>query len=400
MKMVTQRKEVLRIKGIDNFTRLRDAFEYIFMSIDPVVASILDKALDGKELSAEEGIELFKVRGSELRALVLTADELRRRAVGDVVTYVVNRNINFTNICVVRCGFCAFSKDLADPNAYFLSVDEIVQRAKEAWKMGATEVCIQGGLHPNIRADFYAEICKAIKKEIPLIHIHAFSPMEIIYGAEKTGLGLEEYLKYLKEAGLDSIPGTAAEILDDQIRGIICPKKIDVRTWVEVIKTAHKLGIPTTSTMMYGHVDQPVDRAKHLVLLRQIQKESGGFTEFVPLSFIHPNTLIYKNGSARPGATGAEDIKMYAVSRLILNGYINNIQVSWVKLGLKFAQVCLNAGANDFGGTLMEENISRAAGAFSRQYISPEELRRLIKDIGRTPAQRTTTYKIMKVFND
>lgn len=388
------------IERTANLAHLWDAFERIIKSIDPVIANILDKALDGKELSVKEGIELFKVRGLELNALVLTADELRRRAVGDVVTYVVNRNINFTNICVVRCGFCAFSKGITEPNAYFLSVDEIVQRAKEGWKMGATEVCIQGGLHPDIHPDFYAEICRAIKKEVPSIHIHAFSPMEIIYGAEKSGLGVEEYLKYLKEAGLDSMPGTAAEILDDQIRRIICPKKIDVRTWVKVIKTAHKLGIPTTSTIMYGHIDQPEHWAKHLVLLRQIQKETGGFTEFIPLSFVHPNTPIYKNGSARPGATGAEDIKMYAVSRLILNGYINNIQVSWVKLGPKFAQICLNAGANDFGGTLMEENISRAAGAVSGQYISPEELHKLIKDIGRIPAQRTTTYKIIKVFND
>jgi FO synthase subunit 2 len=355
----------------------------------------LDKALEGKELSVDEGTKLFNAKGLELNALILTADELRRRTVGDTVSYVVNRNINFTNLCYARCGFCAFSRDLNDPDAYLLSVDEIVRRAEEAWKIGATEVCIQGGLNPDIRPDFYVEICTAIKKRVPLIHIHAFSPMEIIYGSEKTGLGIEEYLKYLKEAGLDSMPGTAAEILDDQVRSVICPKKINVESWVKVIKIAHRLGIPTTSTMMYGHVESLEQRSKHLALLREIQKETQGFTEFVPLSFMHLNTPIYKKGLVAHSPTGTDDIKMYSVSRLMLNGYIRNIQVSWVKLGPKLAQFCLNAGANDLGGTLVEENISRTAGASSGQYLSPEEIRRLIRDTGRPPVQRTSTYEII-----
>jgi FO synthase subunit 2 len=330
-----------------------------------------------------------------LNALILTADELRRQTVGDTVSYVVNRNINFTNICDVRCGFCAFSRDQKEPEAYLLSIDEIVKRAEEAWKMGATEVCIQGGINPKVHSNFYVEICTAIKKKMPSIHIHAFSPMEIIYGSEKAGLGIEEYLKTLKEAGLDSMPGTAAEILDDQVRNIICPTKISVENWVKVIKTAHRLGIHTTSTMMYGHIESPEQRSKHLSLLREIQKERQGFTEFVPLSFMHLNTPIYKKSIVKYSPTGTEDIKMYSVSRLMLNGYIRNIQVSWVKLGPKLAQFCLNAGANDLGGTLMEENISSAAGASSGQYLSPEELKRLIRCAGRTPAQRTTTYEII-----
>jgi len=377
---------------------LNSSFDQLLHIIDPVVASILDKALDGKEIAAEEAFELFKTKGTELNALILVANELRRRAVGDTVTFVINRNINFTNICVKRCGFCAFSKRLNEPGAYLLSVSKIVEMAKEATLMGATEVCIQGGIHPKLDENFYLEVCRAIKRAVPTIHIHAFSPEEINYGAEGAGMSVEEYLKGLKDAGLDSIPGTAAEILNDQIRGTICPRKIKTARWVQIIKTAHRLRIPTTSTIMYGHVDKPEHWAKHLVLLREIQRETGGFTEFVPLTFVHPNTPIYRDGLARPGATGTDDMKMYATSRLVLYGYIKNIQVSWVKLGVKFAQACLNAGANDFGGTLMDERISSAAGANSGQYLSPEQMQRAIKVVGRVPAQRTTTYHLVKVF--
>jgi len=366
--------------------------------MDPVVANILDKTLSGKDVTVEEATELFNTDGVELNTLILVANELRRRAVGDTVTFVVNQNINFSNVCVKRCGFCAFSKEMGEPDAYLLSISKIVEMAKEAALMGATEVCIQGGIHPKLDENFYLEVCRAIKRAVPTIHIHAFSPEEINYGAERVGECIEEYLKALRSAGLDSIPGTAAEILDDQIRSIICPRKIKTSKWVQVIKTAHQLRIPTTSTIMYGHVDKPEHWARHLVLLREIQRETGGFTEFVPLTFVYPNTPIYRKGLARSGSTGADDVKMHAISRLILEGYINNIQVSWVKLGVKSAQSCLNAGANDFGGTLMNENISSAAGANSGQYLSSKQIQKLIKDIGRIPVQRTTTYDLIEVF--
>ena len=382
----------------ENHSSLSNPVNRILRSIDPLVSSILDDALGGKVPAQEEAIKLFECKGQELNALMLVADELRHRTVGDVVTFVINRNINFTNVCTARCSFCAFSKAPAEAGAYLLSADEIGKRAEEAWKAGATEVCIQGGLHPEIDAHFYESICITVKERAPLIHIHAFSPMEIVYGAEKSGLSVKDHLKMLKESGLDSMPGTAAEILDDQVREVICPRKIDVKTWINVVKTAHKMAIPTTSTIMYGHVDRPEHWARHITLLREIQKETSGFTEFVPLSFVHENTPIYKDSIARPGATGSEDVKMHAISRLMLNNRIPNIQVSWVKLGPKLAQVCLNAGANDFGGTLMEESISRAAGATYGQLISPAEIKRLIRDMGRIPAQRTTTYQILKSF--
>jgi len=378
---------------------LSNLFNRIIDSVDPIVSGILDRALDKKVLSEEDAIKLFESKGLELNALLLVADELRRQTVGDVVTYVVNRNINFTNVCTARCGFCAFSKYPTEADAYLLSVDEIAKRTEEAWRIGATEVCIQGGLHPKVDAHFYENVCKAIKERVPSIHIHAFSPMEIVHGAEGAGLSVTEHLKMLKEAGLGSMPGTAAEILNDQVRSIICPRKIDVKTWINVVKTAHKLKIPTTCTIMYGHVDKPEHWASHITLLRELQKETFGFTEFVPLSFVHSNTPIYKKGVARPGATGVQDLKMHAISRLMLNDYIKNIQVSWVKLGPRLAQICLNAGANDFGGTLMNESISRAAGAVSSQVMRPEEIKRLIYDIGRVPAQRTTTYQILRSFN-
>jgi 7,8-didemethyl-8-hydroxy-5-deazariboflavin synthase CofH subunit len=328
---------------------------------------------------------------------MLVADELRRRTVGEAVTFVVNRNINFTNVCSVKCRFCAFSTEEKSSEAYLLTVDEVAARAEQAWKMGATEVCIQGGLHPGIDGDYYESICRAVKGRVPSIHIHAFSPMEVFHGAWKSGLTVKEYLKILRESGLDSMPGTAAEILDDEIRGALCPAKIDVGNWVEVVKEAHRQGIPTTSTIMYGHIDQPRHWADHLELIRMIQKETGGFTEFIPLSFVYPNTPLYRVDGARPGATGAEDLKMHAVSRLMLNSSVRNIQVSWVKLGPRLAQICLLAGANDLGGTLMEENISRAAGGSSSQRMELSEMVRIIRGIGRIPAQRNTTYKILKV---
>ena len=382
---------------VQEYSSLSKFLSKISLSIDPVVAGVLDRALDGKELSRKDAIELFNTSGTAFELLTFVADEIRRRTVGDFVTYVVNRNINFTNICIAKCGFCAFSREPNDPDAYTLSAEEVAARAEMGWRAGATEVCIQGGLNPTLDGHLYAEICRAIKQKMPTLHIHAFSPMEIMYGAEKAGLTITEHLKMLKEAGLGSIPGTAAEILDDDVRSVICPRKINVQTWISVVKAAHKLGIPTTSTMMYGHIDQPEQWVEHISLLRDIQKETRGFTEFIPLSFIHSNTPLYKNGQARPGATGFEDLKIHAISRLMLSGYIRNIQASWVKLGPKVAQMCLAAGANDLGGTLMEENISRTAGATSGEVLDPVAMMRIIRDMGRIPAQRNTTYNILKL---
>jgi FO synthase subunit 2 len=371
-------------------------------AIDPAVACILDKSLEGKDISPEEAVVLFDAEGLALNSLILTADELRRRTVGDVVTYVINRNINFTNVCIKRCGFCAFSRGHRQEEAYFLPIEEVVRRAKEAWDLGATEVCIQAGLPPKMDGHLYIDICRAIKKEVPDIHIHAFSPEEVLYGAVRSRTPLEEYLKMLKDAGLGSLPGTAAEILDDSIRKVISPGRISAADWVRVVTTAHRLGIPSSSTIMYGHIEGSRHKARHLALLRDIQKETGGFTEFVPLAFVCWEAPMYREGlveGVRAGATPGEVVKMYAVSRLMLNNWIPNIQVSWVKQGPKFAQFCLNAGANDFGGTLINESISTTAGAIHGQLMRPRELRALIRDVGRRPAQRSTTYEMLRVLD-
>lgn len=373
-----------------------------FRNIDPVIADTLNRALDDQELSAKDAVELFECNDSELNALILVADELRRRKVGDLVTFVVNRNVNFTNVCIKQCGFCAFSRDFREEEGYFLPVEEIVRRAKEAWDLGATEVCVQAGLPPKMDGFLYIDICKAIKKELPNMHIHGFSPEEVLYGAVRAETSVEDYLKMLKEAGVGSLPGTAAEILDQKMRDKISPGRITVRDWVHVIKTAHKLGIPSTSTIMYGHVEEPIHRANHLVLLREIQKETHGFTEFVPLSFIHTEAPMFKRklvDDIRAGATKDEVVKMHAIARLMLNNYINNLQVSWVKEGAEFSQYLLGAGVNDFGGTLINESISTAAGAQHGQLLKPREIRNLIRRAGRVPAQRSTTYKVLKVYD-
>lgn len=373
-----------------------------FKDADPVVADILNRALDEKVLSMKDAIELFECNDLELDMLTSVADELRKRRVGDTVTYVVNRNVNFTNVCIKRCGFCAFSRGFREEEGYFLPIEEIVRRAKEAWNLGATEVCIQAGLPPKMDGYLYIDICRAIKKEIPEIHIHGFSPEEVLYGAVRSEVGVEEYLKLLKEAGVGSLPGTAAEILDQEIRDIISPGRISVHDWIYVIKTAHTLGIPTTSSIMYGHVEQPVHIAKHLALIREIQKETHGFTEFVPLSFIYTEAPMFKRGfvdGIRSGATREEVIKMHAIARLMLNNCIDNIQVSWVKQGAEFSQFLLDAGVNDFGGTLINESISTAAGAQYGQLLKPREIRNLIRRAGRVPAQRSTTYKILKRYD-
>ena len=375
----------------------------LLKNADPVVTAALDRALSGKDISIAEAVALFDSTGLEMNLAVTVADELRRRAVGDNVTYVVNRNINFTNVCIKQCGFCAFSRDFREEEGYFLPTEEIVRRAQEAAGLGATEVCIQAGLPPKMDGHLYADICKAVKKELPDIHIHAFSPEEVLYGAIRMETPVSEYLKVLKEAGVGSLPGTAAEILDQSLRDVISPGRISVQDWVSVIRQAHALRIPTTSTIMYGHVETSRHKAEHISLLREIQKETHGFTEFVPLSFVHTEAPMYSQRTVpniRPGADGNEVIKMHAVARIMLNNHIPNIQVSWVKEGARMSQLLLTAGVNDFGGTLINESISTAAGAQHGQLMKPKEIRQVIRSAGRTPAQRSTTYRILKVFSD
>ncbi len=364
----------------------------------PEVARALDASLRGKDLTYEEGLVLANATGDDLRAVVRVADELRRRAVGDRVTYIVNRNLNFTNVCIVGCAFCGFGRGPHAPDAYFHSPESLAAKAAEAVERGATEVCIQGGLPRSLDGNYYADLLRAIKSRLPDLHLHAYSPMEITYGVEKTGMDLPDYLRMLKDAGLGSIPGTAAEILDDDVRRLLSPNKLKVPQWIEVIRAAHALGIPSTSTMMYGHAEQPHHWVRHLLLLRQIQMDTGGFTEFVPLGFIHSQTRLFRSGRARAGSSLSEHLLVHALARILLHGHISNIQVSWVKLGFESSLACLEAGANDFGGTLMEESISKSAGATFGEYVSPGEFRALIRTIHRTPAERTTTYKIRKVF--
>lgn len=366
----------------------------------PAVREILAAAREGAELTFDQGLLLATATGADLEALVATADQFRRETRGDTITYVVNRNINFTNVCFVGCSFCGFGHGPNAPDAYSLSLEAIVRKARDAWDVGATEVCIQGGLPRDLDGYFYRDILRAIKRELPEMHIHAFSPMEIAYGIDKTGLPLRDYLRMLQDEGLGSIPGTAAEILDDRIRQQLSPNKLPVKRWVEIITAAHETGIRTTSTMMYGHVEEPADWVRHLQLLRGIQKQTGGFTEFVPLGFIHEKTRLFRHGGARPGARREEHLCVHALARVLLHGAIPNLQVSWVKLGFDLSLECFGAGANDFGGTLMEESISKSAGATFGEYVSPEELRARIRSIGRSPAERTTTYGIRQRFDD
>jgi 7,8-didemethyl-8-hydroxy-5-deazariboflavin synthase CofH subunit len=364
------------------------------------VREILHAGASGADLTFEQGLVLATVEGPALQALVAAADNLRRETVGDAITYVVNRNINFTNVCFVGCSFCGFGRGPGAADAYSLSFEEVVRRAREAWDRGATEVCVQGGLPRDLDGFFYRDLLRAIKRAIPGMHVHAFSPMEIDYGVAKTGMPLRDYLQMMKDEGLGSIPGTAAEILDDRVRQELSPNKLPAARWVQIITAAHELGIPTTSTMMYGHVEEPADWVRHILLLRSIQKRTGGFTEFVPLGFIHENTRLYRHGGARPGARWEEHLRVHALARVLLHGAIKNLQVSWVKLGFETSLACLQAGANDFSGTLMEESISKAAGATFGEYVSPEEFRGRIRSLGRVPAERTTIYKIRHLFDD
>ena len=376
--------------------------EVLLKNSDSFVSEILNKALSDKEITVQEGLRLYNTTGIDFHLVGLVADEIRKRRVGDTVTYVVNRNINFTNVCIKQCGFCAFSRDFREEEGYFLPTDEIVRRAKEAHQLGATEVCIQAGLPPDMDGDLYENICRAIKKEIPDIHIHGFSPEEVLYGATRSKTTIRDYLKRLKESGVNTLPGTAAEILDQKLRDKISPGRISVKDWVEVIKTAHNLGINTTSTMMFGHIETPEDRVNHIAKIREIQKETGGFTEFVPLNFIHSEAPMYKHqlhDGIRQGGSGNDVLLTHAIARIMLNNYIDNIQMSWVKEGQKMSQLLLMWGANDFGGTLINESISTSAGSNHGQLIRPKEIRRLAREIGRVPAERNTNYKILKKFD-
>ena len=377
--------------------------ESIIGTVKPETAAVLDRALSGADITPEEAVVLFATEGQDYHALVTTADELRRRTVGDIVTYVVNRNINFTNVCIKGCGFCAFSRDFREEEGYLLPPEEIVRRAREAWDYGATEVCVQAGLPPKMEGDLYIRLCEAIKKELPDMHIHGFSPEEVLYGSIRSETSIKSYLTELKAAGVGSLPGTSAEVLDQDLRDKISPGRITVDKWTEVITTAHELGIPTTSTVMFGYLETPIQLAKHMDLIRGIQQQTGGITEFVPLSFVHTEAPMFMKGlveNVRPGPTGIDVIKMHAIARIMLNNWIPNIQASWVKEGPRMSQLLLTAGVNDLGGTLINESISTAAGAQHGQLMRPSEFRQLIREAGRIPAERYTTYKTRRVFSD
>jgi FO synthase len=360
--------------------------------LDAQIRSALRRASAHRPISDDDALAIFRAEGVALQSVCDVADELRSEAVGEEITYVVNRNINFTNVCYVGCRFCAFAQREVDPEAYTLTLEEVADKAEEAWKAGASEICMQGGIHPDLPGEFYFDLIDAIRDRVGVIHIHAFSPMEILNGATRLGISFKEFLQECQRRGLGTIPGTAAEILDDDVRWVLTKGKLPADTWEEIIRTAHSIGIKSSSTIMYGHVDAPPHWVAHIRRIARIQSETGGFTEFVPLPFVHQNAPIFLAGQARPGSTTEEDLRMHAVARIMLDGLIPNIQVSWVKLGIEMAQRVLRSGANDLGGTLMEETISRMAGAEWGIGKEPAELERAIRAIGRVPTVRTTTY--------
>jgi FO synthase len=365
-------------------------------SLSRQIASILSRVGAGVPLDEQDLVRLFRARGDEFSEVRAAADALRREASGDVISYVVCRNINYTNVCYFKCQFCAFSKGKLSENLrgrpYTLSMDEIARRAREAWDRGATEVCMQGGIEPSFTGQTYLEICAAVRQAVPGMHIHAFSPLEVHQGAATLGVPVGEFLTTLKAAGLGTLPGTAAEILDDEVRAVLCPDKIGTDRWLDVMRTAHGVGFKTTSTIMYGHVDRYEHWARHLLRIRALQVETGGFTEFVPLPFVHMEAPIYLKGRARRGPTFREAVLMHAVARLALHPVLTNIQTSWVKMGPEGVKVCLESGANDLGGTLMDETITRSAGAVHGQEMTPARMESIIRSIGRVPRQRTTVY--------
>jgi FO synthase subunit 2 len=359
-----------------------------------LVTAILERVLAGHRPSWQEVLPLAEVTGRALHELCAVADELRARQAGPLVTYVVNRNINFTNVCVKTCRFCAFSRGVRSGEGYFLDTAEVVRRAVEAGDLGATEVCLQAGLAPTLSGSHYLELLRAVKRAAPELHVHAFSPEEVKYGAHRARLDVRDYLTALREAGLGSLPGTSAEILDDAVRARISPGRITTAEWIAVIRTAHELGIPTTSTMMFGHVETAADRLRHMELLRDLQRDTGGFTEFVPLSFVHAEAPL----CVEHGPSGVDVIRTHALARVMLGADIPNLQVSWVKEGMRMAEHLLGCGVNDLGGTLVNESISTAAGASHGQLATPAVLRRAARAAGRVPAERTTLYRVRRTF--
>ena len=374
--------------------------ERLLADVTPEVARLLDGALSGRELSQADAVTLLRAERADLHALIRAADVARRDDNGDDVSFVINRNINFTNVCYVGCSFCGFSRHADDADAYDRTMEQILEKCRDAVARGASEVCIQGGIDPKKTHDHYRLILDTIKAEFPQLHIHAFSPEEIDFGQKKSGMPLREYLLWLKDGGLGTIPGTAAEILDDSVRDVLSPRKLMTARWVEIVSAAHSVGLRSSATIMYGHIEKPEHVAAHMNLLRGLQKETGGFTEFVPLGFIHEKNVLGNVGFSRPGPSAADDLRLIAVARLFLRPWIRNVQMSWVKMGPKLAQLSLTAGANDFGGTLMEESISRESGADYGENLPPETLRRLIREMGRTPIERSTTYRVLRRFDD
>jgi FO synthase len=376
------------------------SIERLLSNVSKPVVDVLDRALSGHELSEADACVLLRAEGPDLHALMRGADLAREDDRGDDVSFVICRNINFTNVCYVGCSFCGFARHQDEEDAFDHPMETLLAKAGDAVKRGATEVCIQGGIHPSKDHTHYREILEAIKGRFPELHIHAYSPEEIDFSHKKSGMPLAEYLRWLVDAGLGTMPGTAAEILDDEVRKVVSPNKLGRDRWVEIVTTAHQVGLRSTSTLMYGHIETVEHVAAHLELLRSIQKRTGGFTEFVPLGFIHEKNVLFNHMHARPGASMAEDLRMIAVSRLFLRPHIQNIQMSWVKMGPKLSQMALMSGANDMGGTLMEESISRESGADFGENLPAEEMRRLIRDVGRIPVQRSTTYDVLARFDD
>ncbi len=374
--------------------------ERLYADVSPEVAAILDRALEGRELEHAEGLRLLATAGADFQAFCRAADVARTQDNGDDVSFVVCRNINFTNVCYVGCSFCGFARHRDEEDSYDRTIEQILEKCRDAVARGATEVCIQGGIDPQKDHKDYRDILVGIKAEFPDLHIHAYSPEEIDHGHQKSGMPLGEYLGWLVDAGLGTMPGTAAEILDDEVRKVLAPNKLMTARWREIVTTAHQVGLRSTATIMYGHIEQPRHIVAHLKLIREIQKETGGFTEFVPLGFIHEKNALGHVNIEGHGPSAADDLKLIALSRLMLRPHIRNIQMSWVKMGPKLAQMAIQSGANDMGGTLMEESISRESGADHGENLPAEEMRRLIREMGRTPIERSTSYEILRRFDD
>jgi FO synthase len=377
-----------------------ESYDLDLTALDSGFATILQRSLDGTAPTRDEIERLFRARGDEVDAIANVANQLRLRTNGDVVTYIVNRNINYTNQCTFKCGFCAFSKGPRSLNLrgepYLMAIPQVVERSVEAWNKGATEVCLQGGIHPEFTGDFYVNLVESIKEYLPDMHIHGFTPLEVWQGAETLGIPIRDYLIRLRDAGLGTLPGTAAEILDDDVRLYLCSDKIRTSQWAEVMITAHELGLKSTATIMFGHIDSPVSWANHFEVLRSIQRRTGGITEIVPLPFVHMGAPIFLRGHARPGPTWDEVLLMHSVARIAFDGLVDNIQASWVKLGLAAGGRLLNAGCNDLGGTLMDETISRAAGAAHGTSMEAADMEDLVRSVGRVPARRNTLYEILE----